>query len=139
MVAKNYSGTVKSDASILLLANVTLDMVNAKLKLFEILGNNVDERLVQKMTYYNTYGIEILEQLNPGDTQSKIHQIFLLGQFHAKFFSSDKKIQREHTIQAIESYEKVLLFEDDLSEMSTQMKLKSQDAKDLLERQIKLM
>ena len=74
MIAKNYSGTVKSDASILLLANVTLDMVNAKLKLFEILGNNVDERLVQKMTYYNTYGIEILEQLNPGDTQSKIHQ-----------------------------------------------------------------
>ena len=128
-------------SSTLLLANVILDMVNVKLKLFEIMGNNVNEVLVQKMTYYNTYGIEILEQMAPEGTELKIQQLFLLAQFHAKFFSSDKTIQREHTNEAIRLYEKILQFNDhdDISEMSKQMQLKSRDAMDLLQRQIKMM
>ena len=93
----------------LLFASVILDMVNVKLKLFEANGNNVDEKLVQKMTYYNTQGIEVLEQMTKpvNDVDKQIQATFLLAQLHTKFFSSDKEVQRQHTKKAIQAYDEV--------------------------------
>ena len=93
----------------LLFASVILDMVNVKLKLFEANGNNVDEKLVQKMTYYNTQGIEVLEQMikPKDDIDKQIQATFLLAQLHTKFFSSDKEVQRQHTKKAILAYDEV--------------------------------
>eukprot|EP00093_Oithona_nana_P014701 14701.XXX_419987_419559_1 [CDS] Oithona nana genome sequencing. len=119
-------------------------MVNVKLKLFEANGNNVDEKLVQKMTYYNTQGIEVLEQMTKpvNDVDKHIQATFLLAQLHTKFFSSDKEVQRQHTKKAIQAYDEVYSKGSQYKELQESTKalvVKSQDAKDLLERQMKVM
>ena len=142
LAQKQYQQTKNTDNAILF-ATVILDMVNIKLKLFEMKGNNVDEKLVQKMTFYNTRGIEVLEQMSQptNDLDKQIRATFLLAQLHTKFFSSNKDIQRKHTQEAIKAYEKVQSIgsTETINETSRALVLKSQDAKDLLERQMKVM
>lgn len=110
-------------------ATTCLDMLDSLNKIFEDQPKN--NKIVQKMTFYAKTGIDGIEKAIQKYPDNDYYH-FLLAQLYSKFFTPSVPDQMNHTQKAIDAYQKVL----ELSEIPALL-MKSKDAKDLLERQLK--
>ena len=89
------------------------DMLDCKLKQFEVQGGVLDAKLLQKMAFYCTEGIRVnlaIIKDFPGHTRHVVEAEMALAKFYNRFFSPDTKQQALNSRKAIEHYDKAWVY-----------------------------
>ena len=117
------------------LGSICLDMLSVKTQVFETDPSNA--MVLQKMAFYANTGISALEKSlkfkNLNDSK-KTEAYFKKAELYRKFFTPNVDDQMKYSQKAVEDFEMVIKFHQKGQE---KILLKSKDAKDLLERQLK--
>ena len=89
------------------------DMLDCKLKQFEVQGGVLDAKLLQKMAFYCTEGIRVnlaIIKDFPGHTRHIVEAEMALAKFYNRFFSPDTEQQALNSRKAIEHYDKAWVY-----------------------------